>query len=63
MTRSAPAPPRQLRVTTWQHDDDLLIVLTEPSPLGGPADTTHLRTTSIDEAVEFLRGWLAHRVG
>lgn len=62
MTHPAPAPPRQLRVTTWQHDGDLVIVLAEPSPLGGPVDTTHLRTTSIDEAAEFVRGWLARRV-
>jgi hypothetical protein len=60
MIPSPPSPPRQLRVTTWRHDRDVVIIVTEPSPLGGPAETTHVQTASVDQAVEFLRAWLTH---
>lgn len=34
------------------------MVVTEPSPLVGPAETTHLRTASVEEVVAFVRAWL-----
>lgn len=58
MSSSRPVPPRQLRVTTWRHDGGRVVVVTEPSPLGGPAEQTCLRTTSVDEAADFVRTWL-----
>lgn len=58
MSPSPPEAPRQIRVTTWRHERDSIIVVTESSPLGGPAETTHLRTASVEEVVAFVRAWL-----